>query len=436
MRAGLFILGGSSIYMPLFWDALQRQRCFFYFDRITLYGRDPGKLAFNTDFGRRMAKTCGARLEIDYTLRLEDSLREEYTIIFNQIRFGGLQARDRDEKCALKNQLVADETLGIVGVSNAIRTITLLRPMLETLTLKKNEFIFVNFTNPCSIVSQYILEHFHFNTVGVCDYPQFVKKEIAAFLDYPPESVRLKYFGLNHFAFIYDVLADGQSVLRTLKVRRNEYKLRFIGDEFFDYLLLPSWEAVFAKEQIIRRQNTPGGRNRATLLLELEREFAAYLEHVPPEQSGTEVPPLLYRRNCEWYDIGLTPFFHGFFGVANHQENILNVDAGDPFDLRMDHCIVETNSWFDANHRPVYAGLPKEVRENSTFHYVKLMKLSEKLLLAGIVKRDTTMIIESCLVNPFIQDLEKVGRYFRELAQVDSLIASFFTDKPSYKVRF
>jgi 6-phospho-beta-glucosidase len=425
MSEGLFILGGSSIYIALLFDAMRRHQCFCYFDRITLYGRDQVKLAFNAGFGQRIVREVGANVLIDFTLELEDCLREEYTIIFNQIRFGGLQARDFDEKCAIKNQLLADETLGIVGVSNAIRSIILLRPILEIVANKQNKFLFLNFTNPCSIISQFIVENFHLNTIGICDYPNFYKSKINAYLGYKSVRVRLKYFGLNHFSFIYDILVDGDSVWAQFKEQDALYKPQFDVGTAFAYILIPSWENVFAKERVICRQNSKEGKNRAEVLLDLEKDFAGYIHQFSSEQVGTDVPSTLYKRNCEWYEIGLIPFFRAFLEGENGSENILNVDAGDVFNLGMKHCIVETNSHF-VNQQPVCVELPGEIKKSNEFFYVKLQKMAENILLEAILAEDGNKVIESCLINPMIQDVDKVRKYFRELAQVDKLVAKFF----------
>ena len=337
-----------------------------------------------------------------------------------------MEARNNDEQIAIKNNFVADETLGIVGIPNAIRSIIMLTPYLETLQKKKNDYTFINFTNPASIITQYITSTFHKNTLGICDYPQVFKNKIADFLQYKRDEINIKYFGLNHFAVVYDVLKNDKSIYNDFKSKIDDFQHKLSIQKHFDYtFVIPSWEYIFYKETCNKKQQEKE-KNRAAVLLDIEKEFSEYISKKPP----IEFPPMLKKRNCEWYEVGIIPLFQFYFNKDSKKEMVVNVDyKEDIFNLGIKNTIVETNANYK-NGILEPTKINESLKNSLQFQYLSLMKKVEITLLDGILKRDFNKIIEASLCNPMVQSAEGIYRFFSEVLEKDSF---FYSNFPNLK---
>ncbi|MEO1221630.1 MAG: 6-phospho-beta-glucosidase, partial [Pseudomonadota bacterium] len=296
--AGLFILGGSTYYTLLLLQSLKSQGLLDNFSKIAVFGRSAERLELIAGAGSELVEH---RVPIIATDRFEDCLDPQYTLIFNQMRMGGLSARDEDERTAIDAGMPADETIGIVGVSNAIRTIQGLAPFAETLRRKLGDFTLLNFTNPCSIVCQYLTERLDARVIGICDYPAYMRREIAGKIGVPPGSVSLDYFGLNHFGFVHGVQIDGREALSDVMAAKPSFMPQC--NRHFSTLLNISWSFVFENERLVRKQS--GKANRAATLLNIEQQCDDFL--ASGEEAAEAYLAVLAQRNCDWYDLAVSP---------------------------------------------------------------------------------------------------------------------------------
>lgn len=417
-------MGGSSFYTLLLVDSLQRAGVTSRLRRITLFGRDEHRLAAIARMCGELCPSPGPR--VDTTTDFSACLEEEYGLVFNQVRFGGMAARDQDEKLALKHGLVADETLGMVGVSNAVRTILGLTPFLEALSGKSGPYTLVNFTNPCSIVTQYMIERWRLPAVGICDYPESLRSIYARLLGQPRESVELGYFGINHFAFIHDVRLRGESVLREVKARLDESPLSPSYHRAFEHILTPAWDFVFDRRTVWENQQSK--TNRASFLYALEQELAEQVRRTPLDQLSPR--PFIERmsaRKCDWYDLIVTPVLASLLGPSR-TPLVLNLGHPDPFSLGCTTCVLETNARWESGG---YTARPEleRVTGSHEFSLVRQMKHAELELLEACLTRSPQRLLRSCLINPMIQEHRAPRAYLDELASRDPLIAGFMSSE-------
>lgn len=419
-RRSLLVLGGSSWYVLLLFKALADAGLLGRFSRITLFGRDRARLAFVAAAGAALAEGSGCL--VDYGDDFDACAAAGYDLVFNQIRFGGLEMRDLDERCAIEAGLAADETLGMVGISNAIRTIAGMRPFVETLARQARRPRWINFTNPCSIVTQYLADTLGPDAIGICDYPNVFRNAIAAHLGLAPEALRIDYFGLNHFAFVYGVEAGGRQLLPGL-LAEGGFPLAIRAQRHLEYLVVPSWDMVFDPEALHARQR--GRRNRASELLDIERDCQRLLD------AGVRAPErylaLLARRDCAWYEIAVAPLLALCCAGASG-EAIVNLAIGDVFGLGQRHCVVETNAMVGAAGARALA-LPEELKHSVLFEYCRGMKRAELELLHGIVHADPDAVMRSCLANPMIRSSARSAAYFERLCAADPAIGRFFASQ-------
>ncbi|MEL7198809.1 MAG: 6-phospho-beta-glucosidase [Pseudomonadota bacterium] len=412
---GLFILGGSTYYTLLLLKSLKAQNLLRSFSRIAVFGRNPERLDLIATAGGELVDH---QVPIIATDRIEDCLDPSYTIIFNQMRMGGLDARDKDEKAAIAARMPADETIGIVGASNAIRTIKGLAPFAEALRAKQSPYTFLNFTNPCSIVCQYLTERLDAQVIGICDYPAFMRREIANKMGVQAQMVSLDYFGLNHFGFIHGVQIDGREVLADVIAA----KPSFMPDcnRYFSTLLNISWSFVFENERLVEKQSSKP--NRANTLLDIEQQCDVLL--ASKETDAQAYLGILAQRNCDWYDLAVSPVLGHLTGETSEQV-FVNCDAGDALNLGCEHSIIEASSTIDPK-KVVFDVVPSPIETLPEYMLVRLMKQAELKLLEGIVEGDPDTVIEACLLNPMIRSLDKTTDYFGELQKIDPIMARFW----------
>lgn len=422
MGNSLFILGGSSPYTLLLLRAIAHQDFAERLDGITLFGRDVARLSFVTRRGEDLMREAGVTIRIDATTDFASCLDECYGILFNQVRIGGMAARDRDEKTALAVGLPADETLGMVGVSNAIRAIRGLQPYLDVLRHKRGDFLIINFTNPCSLITQWIAEVYGFNVIGVCDYPAYFCARLAAFFSVAPGEVDMHYFGLNHCAFVHDIRIAGRSVLAEMLMRLSDFPLGLPFQQPFPYLFVPGWEQVFQREVVHARQGAEPN-NRAAALLAIEQTFAELVSHRGDIAAALD---LLAQRHCTWYELAVVPLLQQCLS-ADDGTAIVNGDAGDVFRLGRAVCVVESNALVGRYGARV-AELPAAVHHTAQFDVCRLLKRAELSLLDGVLTTDRDAVLAACLLNPMIQCFDRTRRYLRALAQHDPDIAPFAPD--------
>jgi 6-phospho-beta-glucosidase len=425
LPTGLFILGGSSFYTLLLVDSLRRHGVLASLRRITLFGRNRPQLDAVAHLCEGLCRAAAAPGEVpprfDVTTELADCLDEEYGVLFHQIRYGGMRARDLDEKLALRHGLVADETLGIVGATNALRTISGMQPLLEVVQRKAHPYRLVNFTNPCSIVTQHLVERWRLPAVGICDYPEVLRTEYARLLEVPREELALRSFGVNHFGFVYDAELGGRSVFAELKQRLEASPLTPSYHRTLSFIVPLAWNLIFDRRALWERQASVP--NRAAFLLAAEQELAALVQQGGP--TSLDVGATMARlsaRNCDWYDLIVTPTLANVLGRAQ-RELIVNVSSDDALGIGRAPCVVEANAVVTEGHHQLRA-LPAGLSRSYEFSVVQQMKRAELALLDACSRGGRDEIVGACLKNPMIQEDRALQRYLDDAAAADPIIAA------------
>ncbi|MEI5993697.1 maltose-6'-phosphate glucosidase [Candidatus Enterococcus mansonii] len=128
--------------------------------------------------------------------------------IFSQIRVGGMKMREKDEKIALKHDLVGQETCGLGGFAYGMRSMGgLLEIVGYVQEFAPNAWI-LNYTNPESIVSEAVRRTYpKAKMINACDMTISIEETIAVNYGYDRKNWIPTYYGLNHFGWytaIYD----------------------------------------------------------------------------------------------------------------------------------------------------------------------------------------------------------------------------------------
>ena len=131
---------------------------------------DERKLNIVGDLCIRMLRNAGIDCEVIKTDSLDTALKGADFVV-TQIRVGKLPARHLDETIPLKYDLIGQETTGIGGFFKALRTIPVMKEIADKVKELCPDAWLINFTNPSGIISEFLQNHTHIKSMGLCNVP-------------------------------------------------------------------------------------------------------------------------------------------------------------------------------------------------------------------------------------------------------------------------
>ncbi len=156
-----------------------------------------------------MVARCGSVLKVEETFDLERGVADA-DVVINQFRVGGFDAREKDETIPLDFGLIGQETTGVGGMMKALRTLPVLDRVVAAVRKYAPRAWIINFTNPAGLNTEYIINTLGFQrTLGLCNIPIQMALRAAELLGCDRKEIFLRYYGLNHLAWVERVLQNG-----------------------------------------------------------------------------------------------------------------------------------------------------------------------------------------------------------------------------------
>lgn len=110
------------------------------------------------------------------------------------------------------------DTLGIGGIFRAMRTIPVLRDFAEDIAEVCPNALFLNYTNPMCMLSNYMQRFTPVRTVGLCHSVQICTSHLLSELNIPADGAYDKIAGINHMAWLLEVYdKDGNDLYPQIK---------------------------------------------------------------------------------------------------------------------------------------------------------------------------------------------------------------------------
>ncbi|MCL2880000.1 MAG: alpha-glucosidase/alpha-galactosidase [Treponema sp.] len=137
-------------------------------------------------------------------------------------------------------QTIAD-TLGIGGIMRALRTIPVMELFARTMEKVCPDVLFLNYTNPMSMLSGYMQRYTGIKTVGLCHSVQVCSSHLLKSLDMKDsiDGCRDLIAGINHMGWLLDIRdKNGNDLYPEIKRRAKEKNAAGIHNDMirFDYI--------------------------------------------------------------------------------------------------------------------------------------------------------------------------------------------------------
>jgi 6-phospho-beta-glucosidase len=302
----LAILGGSSVATPacmralLEWEGRPEMR-------IVLLGRSEQKLAAVSNVCARMAQDARPGMSIEATTDVRAGLwRVDY--VLNQVRVGGLEAREHDETFPQKLGLPGEETVAPGGFANALRTLPVVLTYMQLIGEVAPDAIVLNLTNPAGIV-QYAAERYtHANVISLCDSPIALTNELSRLVQRSGAEVACGYFGMNHLGWVVS-LCDAERDLMDLALERVDAMQLGVDASFIRAsraIPLPYARFYLHPERVLEQQQgrMPRGRQLQLLEQDLLTQYARLEQEASP---ATAAATAVAKRGAVWYAAIIVP---------------------------------------------------------------------------------------------------------------------------------
>lgn len=213
------LVGGGSTWTPGLLQTLCKLKDRFPLNKLVLFDINEERQAIIGEFAKVLFKEEYPELNFTYTTKVEEAYND-VDFVFMQMRTGGYEMREKDEKIPLSMGLIGQETCGAGGFAYGLRSI---RDMIKTIndirTYSKDAWI-LNYTNPAAIVAEALRREFPNDKriLNICDQPVNLLRSYGRILERDSKDFEPVYFGLNHFGWftnLYD--SEGKDLLPELK---------------------------------------------------------------------------------------------------------------------------------------------------------------------------------------------------------------------------
>ncbi|MFD8211645.1 6-phospho-beta-glucosidase [Streptomyces sp. NPDC059695] len=211
----LTILGGGGFRVPLVYGALLGDHAKGRVTRVTLFDLDEGRLSAIARVLADQAEGAPDAPVVTATTDLDEALRGA-DFVFSAIRVGGLEGRAADERIALDEGVLGQETVGAGGIAYGLRTVPVAVRIARRVAELAPDAWVINFTNPAGLVTEAMSRVLGDRVVGICDSPVGLGRRVARVLGADPDEAWIDYVGLNHLGWLRGLRVGGRDELPRL----------------------------------------------------------------------------------------------------------------------------------------------------------------------------------------------------------------------------
>ena len=427
MGIKLAIVGAGSTYCPELMQGLIRRKDKIQLDELRLSDIDESRLNIVGEFCERVLLENGIEPRITRTIDLPRAL-DGADFVVAQIRAGRLEARIRDEKIPLGYDFIGQETTGIGGFTNTLRTIPQMGRIASAIEQYAPEAWLINFSNPSGIVTEFLLNHTNVKSVGLCNLPIGIQERVAKLLRLPMDQVRLETVSLNHCGAVTAVHVGDENVLPGLLTQDmldqasaqdpwiQNYRpiielLNAIPNDYLQYF--------FYHERKLNEQKA-APQTRGEACVDIETRLLSYYA----DERNRTVPPMLAERGGHLYSEAAIALIASLSG-AEPGYHVIDVQNQGVIDFLPDNSVIETCCYVEKNsirRKPLTVAPCDTLRALLTS-----VKAYETLTVQAAMTGDRQTALRALACNPITADLDRANPCLLEmLEQNRSLLPNFF----------
>ena len=215
-RIKLAYIGGGSTRAAGTMASFIQQGENFNGSEVVLVDLNEERLGIVQTLAQKMARARGLDLTIRATTNRRDGL-QDCDAVLTSFRPGGFEARYLDESIPLKYGVIGQETQGPGGFFMALRSIHVMKSIIEDMEAICPRARLFNYTNPVNIVSEAVTHHTYIPTISLCEGPINGNREFAEMIGLDPDKLDAVSIGLNHGSWTVRHLYDGQDFIPILR---------------------------------------------------------------------------------------------------------------------------------------------------------------------------------------------------------------------------
>jgi 6-phospho-beta-glucosidase len=385
---------------------------------IVLVDLNAERLELIRGLAQRMAAAKGVDLTVSATTDRRAGL-DGCDAVLTSYRPGGFEARVLDERIPLSHGVIGQETQGPGGFFMALRSIHVMKGILDDIAVVCPGTRIFNYTNPVNIVAQAVTDHSDVPFVSLCEGPIIYPEELAEAAGLDPARLDVASVGLNHGSWSVRHQYDGRDLLpllqeayarragdpslkpQTRRMLRLASVMGALPSEYFQYYYF---------EDEVLGELTSKPTTRAEDILSW---VPGYWEHYV-EQAGSDHPELDPRRSRGGIN-ELELAIDCMDAVFNDRGETLPVNVPNQGSIPgfPDTLVVETLGECDANGiRPLpMPGLPTHLRG-----LVEALGEYQKAAADAGWSGDARDAVRALAAHPLVRSIDLAEQLYAELA--------------------
>ena len=435
----LTVLGGGGVRSPFLAKSLALQAEKVGIKSIVFMDNNIEKLNIYGVLAQEIFTRLNKNISFSLTSDPIEAVKDADYII-TTIRVGEEEGRVKDERVALKYNVLGQETTGPGGFAFSLRSIPVILNYCKLIEKysKKNAILF-NFTNPAGLVTQAVKNSgFSKKFYGICDAPSELIRQIAEIVNEKEENIQVECFGLNHLSWFRNIRINNedktQEIINNPRIYK-ETEMRYFDRELIklsDNMLLNEYLYFYYYREKAIQAIKESGKTRGEQVVEINKimleelkkidirantskAFEIYFTHLLERESSYMARESGVEKTNKRKVIPLDEFLQlpesgGYAGVAidilqaastNHDKRIVvSVPNNGSFSFLDDNDVIEVSCTIDENgdvHPLKINDIPK-MQEN----LIKTVKLYENLTVEAIFEKSIEKAIKALTVHPLV----------------------------------
>ena len=425
------VIGGGSSYTPELMEGIINHKDSLPVTEVVLIDIPEGeeKVSINTAFAKRMAEKAGLPISVRYTLDRREGLKDA-SFVIAQIRVGGLDAREKDERIPLKYDVIGQETTGPGGFFKALRTIPVMLSICHDMEAVCKDAWLINFTNPSGIITEAILKNTRVKCIGLCNVSINMRYDAAERLSVSPDELDCRFIGLNHLSVMNhayyqgkDRILDAVSVENTESVVKNiqkDVEMDAVAKEL-GCLLSPYMQYFYTEKEALQHEKMEAiglTGTRAAQVKEVEKNLFECYKDV----NLREKPAALAKRGGARYSMAAICLIDSIYNDTNDVQ-VVDVFNNGIIPQLPDDVVIEVNCRIGRNGAtPLASDVPASV-----LGLISQVKAYEEYTIEAAITGDRNKALIALLNNPLIHDVRDAKGILNELLEAHrAYLPAFF----------